>query len=112
MPTLSPFDRTKARFEIKRVVKDGMHFALVFWIIDGDPPETRQEICVTKINPPTVDTGPRGQLPDGYYQLLEMRQQLEWLVGSAATFHKVEVHNYLDNTERPVISKVWESKHD
>jgi hypothetical protein len=103
----SPFDRTKARFEIRREVKDDMHFALVFWIIDGDPPETHQDICVTKINPPTVDTGPRGQVPDGYYEQLAARQQLEWLVGSAATFHKVEVHNYLDNTEHPLITHVF-----
>lgn len=90
MGAQAPFDKTKARFIIKRIDKDDHSYAGVYFITGDDASTVNIDdpIAITAIDHPEFDN---------------QRHQFEWLVGGAAAFHDVEVHSYLDNPDEPYI---------
>ena len=100
MTAQTPFDQSKARFEIHRVTKGDVHFAGAYWLTDpeAEPIDMDNPIAITCIG------GPAEMLPEGMTDPHLLRAHFEWLVRGCAAFHKVAVHNYLDDPNTPQIT--------
>ena len=98
MGAQTPFDRKWSWFEIRKVHRDGIDFAGVHFVTPDQPMDPKNPIAIGCIG------GDPEKLPADMADPDLLREQLQWLVGGCAAFHGVEVRNYIDDEDNPVIT--------